>query len=518
MKIRQCVYKVKGYILLQVVISLIATVAIAFIPVCNRYLVDSFFENAKTNFLFLAIAYISIYFVYLSATWGSERLVWKSAIVFENELKKASYAAILKLKYSDYMKKKSDEYLSILTNNITSIEQDYLQPISALIKSAVSVVVYAIIVSIYTSPIICVALIVLSVLASLSPRLYQKKLRQAGKAYVDGAAVYTKKTADLLEGAEMVDANTRLAFEKQNAFYTDFLSNHRQCLGKAKVDGNTISGAAICLIDTIVFILCGILMLNGNITVGVIVAAITYAQAFTEPVQEILYDINTLNASKDIIKNLEEMLNVKDIRTVVLQDTEKGVDGIVLRNVCVTFPDKKLHYNMKFSSGRKYLIVGQSGKGKTTLLDTIVGRTIIEGGELTVIEDYFYLSQHQHIFSDNAFNNVSIFGAYSDFNVIENLELPMYARICNESDCSVLSGGEKQILKLCRMLVQHKKILIMDEPFAALDNSNAKKLFHMLSVMEETIILVSHTTEFEESDLKNWEKIQIEDICYEEKV
>lgn len=58
----------------------------------------------------------------------------------------------------------------------------------------------------------------------------------------------------------------------------------------------------------------------------------------------------------------------------------------------------------------------------------------------------------------------------------------------------------------------------MDEPFAALDNSNAKKIFHALSMMPETIILVSHTTEFEESDLKNWEKIQIEDICYEEKL
>lgn len=512
MKIRDCIRKVKGYIFAQVVLSLVATVSIACIPVCNKCLVDLVLDNAGINFVTLVIIYIFAFFVYLFATWGSERFVWKSAIVFENALKKECYTAILKLKYSDYKKKKSDEYLSILTNNITSIEQDYLQPICALIKSLVSVVAYAIIVSICTSPIICVALIILSVIAAFSPRLYQKKLRCAGKAYVDGAAVYTKKTADLLEGAEMVDAITRTAFGKQNALSTDLLSNQRYNLGKAKVNGNTISGAAICLIDTIVFILCGILMLNGEITVGVIVAAVTYAQAFTEPVQEILYDINTLNASKDIVQNLEEMLNVfdKDIDSVGLQKKERKHDDVILKNVCVNFPEKKLCYNVKFSIGKKYLITGKSGKGKTTLLNTIV--------EKGIIEDYFYLSQHQHIFSEDAFNNISIFGAYPDFKTIESMKLPMYNRIRKAKDCSVLSGGEKQILKLCRMIVQNKGILVLDEPFAALDNNNTKEIFHILSMMPETIILVSHITEFEESDLKNWQRMKIEDICYEEKL
>ncbi len=149
-------------------------------------------------------------------------------------------------------------------------------------------------------------------------------------------------------------------------------------------------------------------------------------------------------------------------------------------------------------------------------MDTIAGRNFIESGDCTVTENCFYLSQHQHVFSDNAFNNISIFGTYSDSDCIDNSDLPMYTRIRSESDCSVLSGGEKQILKLCRMLVQHKEILIMDEPFAGLDSTNSKMVFHLLSMRPETIILVSHTTDFEESDLRHWERIQIEDICYEE--
>lgn len=519
MKVRHFVYKVRGYIFAQIVLSMIATIAIAFIPVCNERLIDIFFAKTETNLWGLVLVYIALFSVFLFSTWGSERFVWKSAITFENMLKKECYAKILNLKYENYEKKKSDEYLSLLTNNITSIEQDYLQPLCALIKSFVSVVVYTYIISIYTSPIICVSLLFLSVVAAFSPKLYQKQLRRAGKEYVDEAAFYTKKTADLLEGAEMVETDTRAAFKKENATYTDSLSRKRYKLGRAKVNGNTISGATICLIDTVVFSLCGILMLNGNITVGIFVAAITYAQSFTEPIQEILYDINTLNASKDIVKSLEKMIEVCDQNSEEFKNTNWQLNDIVLQNACVSFPEKKIYYNARFNIGEKYLITGQSGRGKTTLLNVITGRKQSEGDCHRISKrDCFYLSQHQHIFSDSAVNNISIFGTYSDFDVIKNTDIPMYDRVCNAADCSVLSGGELQIIKLCRMLVQHKPVLILDEPFAALDNNNARIIFHELSMMAETIILVSHITEFEEDDLKKWVKIQIEDICYEEKI
>lgn len=514
MKIRNYIYKIKGYILGQIILSILATISLAFIPVCNEYLVDHCLINKNNEFGYLVAAYIFIFLFFLITTWGSERLVWKCAIIFENSLKKACYDAILKLPYIVFKKKKSDEYLSMLTNNITSIEQDYLQPICALIKSSFSVLVYIIIISIYTSPIICIALLFLSLLAAFSPKIYKKKLRIAGKNYIDQAADYTKKTSDLLDGAELVNANTRVAFSCENSKSTNNLSIQRLKLGKAKVNGNTISGAAVCLIDVIIFVLCGFLVMRGKITVGIVVAAITYAKAFTEPVQEILYDINTLNSSRDIVKNLEIMMDEIDVNEKIKDDEKSG--DIVLNDVCVSLQDKKIIYNVKFDVGKKYLITGASGKGKTTLLDTITGRKTIERGDCKVKDNYYYLSQHQHVFNDNAFNNISIFGSFSNLKEIDEADIPMYERVKKERDCSILSGGEKQILKICRMLVQRKPVLIMDEPFAGVDNSNSNKLFHMLSKRKETMILVSHETDFELQDLNKWKKIRIEDICYEE--
>ena len=309
----------------------------------------------------------------------------------------------------------------------------------------------------------------------------------------------------------MIDQNSRSAFERENESFTDFLSHKRHILGKRKVNGNTISGAAIIMIDTITFLLCGFLLLKGSISVGIIVAALTYAQSFTDPVHEILYDINTLNASKDIVRFLE-----KEICTITKTEKESSLKDIILKDVRITFPDKTLTYNTSFSLGQKYLITGESGQGKTTLLNIIAGRSNIPGfHEYLSKNNCFYLSQHQHVFNDSALNNITLFGSYPSPTETEIKQLPKYNRIIIEKDCSILSGGEKQIMKILRAIVQQKPVLLMDEPFAALDQDNAKTLFHTLSLMDFTIIMVSHNTNFDNTDLAHWKNIQIGDICHE---
>lgn len=120
--------------------------------------------------------------------------------------------------------------------------------------------------------------------------------------------LYIQKISDLLDGFELVDNSSRSAYSQVNEKFTNFLSKKRLNLGIKKVNGNTISGAAICIIDILTFLLCGVLLINGDITAGTVLAAITYAQSFTEPIQEILYDLNSLNASKDIVNSLEKIL------------------------------------------------------------------------------------------------------------------------------------------------------------------------------------------------------------------
>jgi ABC-type multidrug transport system fused ATPase/permease subunit len=292
----------------------------------------------------LILFYTVIYSVFLAAGWLSERLLWRCSIQFENALKNVCFDKLLNIPYKTFSEKKSGEYLSMLTKNIATLEQDYLTPLCALIKDFLAILIYSIIIAYTTSPFICAALFVFSIFAALSPIVYEKCLKKTYKDYLDESASYTKRITDMLDGFDMVDIMTKVSFSKANARFADMLSLKRQKYGYSKVNSNTISGTiSIILIDISIFALCGYLILNNYITTGVVVAALTYTQAFMDPFNDMLYCINTLNSTKEIARELDIFLR-SDIPAAV---HAKPVSKISCWNVIVDFGSKKLCYNMK---------------------------------------------------------------------------------------------------------------------------------------------------------------------------
>lgn len=507
---------IKTEISLQIIMTIIATIAIAMIPAYNKYLADVLIMRKSFHFGYLILLYIITYGTYLFASWCSERFVWKCAIKFENSLKKKCFAKMSGMNYKDYAVKNKGEYLSFLTNQITQIEQDYLQPYTACIKSVISVLIYIVVIAYTTNWLICLVLLLLSFLSGFSPKLYEKKLRDAGREYMEENANYTKKMTDLLSGFELITDESRRGFQNQNNRITDFLSHKRLQFGHRKVNGITFSGTMVCLIDAFVFILCGILFLQGDVTIGVVVAALTYAQAFTEPVEEILYDINTFNSSKDVVKSLEEFFAYQP------EETEKAFpkQSIEIRDARVKYADKELIFNICFELKKKYVLCGASGLGKSTLLNIISDRIVYDGemyidGQRAKLDEvsFFYLTQNQHVFMESFERNISLFETFEiNSTGLAQIfrDVPIYDRIRKAENATLLSGGEQQLLKFCRALVQEKPILLLDEPFSAMDRKTRKQMLDILENSGAMIVLVTH--DFCEEDFINWEQIRLEGI------
>ena len=176
-------------------------------------------------------------------------------------------------------------------------------------------------------------------------------------------------------------------------------------------------------------------------------------------------------------------------------------------------PDRMIIDDISFTQEalQKMAITGESGAGKSTLLKIISGNaqrdsgTVIFNGEkvtgpeeklLAGHHDIAYLSQHYELHNNYVVKDLIWF----QINV-EEAEAAKLFEICRishllERKTNLLSGGEKQRIALCMLLVKRPKLLVLDEPFSNLDPIHKNTLKSVLEDITQrlqiTCLLASH--------------------------
>ena len=180
---------------------------------------------------------------------------------------------------------------------------------------------------------------------------------------------------------------------------------------------------------------------------------------------------------------------------------------IELKNVCKSFEKKVVlsNINLKFPSSGLFIIMGKNGVGKTTLLyilglldldfkgDMIIENLKVKQESLGKIREYrnknisYIFSKGNLIPYLNVIDNLKV-GIEKEDDIIKFIDLP------NEQDVRTLSGGEELLLSLSHEVSLNKKIYLLDEVTAALDDDNLKRVIEVLNKISKTslVILVAH--------------------------
>ncbi len=193
-------------------------------------------------------------------------------------------------------------------------------------------------------------------------------------------------------------------------------------------------------------------------------------------------------------------------------------DCIELRDVCKTFTVRKHvtiaveHIQLSISGGEFVCLVGPSGCGKSTVLNLIAGLEQPDSGELLVSgkqirgpgRDRMVMFQEHALFPWlDVLDNV-LFGLKlkPGLSAKERLEVARYylhlvgLEHVERSNIHELSGGMKQRVALARALAPNPRVLLMDEPFAALDALTREQLYgdiqHIWEARRKTIVFVTH--------------------------
>lgn len=230
---------------------------------------------------------------------------------------------------------------------------------------------------------------------------------------------------------------------------------------------------------------------------------------------------------------------VYDLMDEQKYDTEKfgtisltNIRGeIELKNVSFSYNQHQKLFekiNLKIKAGQFIGIVGESGGGKSTLLEIIAKMYDIEKGQIfldgydmsTLTEETIrtaitYVTQNPYIFNDTILNNLKLSNPKATMD-----EIIVACKMANIHDFIIerggydawvgekgvqLSGGQRQRLAIARALLNKNKIILLDEATSALDNESQRKIKQAIdnATQNNTIIIVAHRL----STIKNCDKI-----------
>jgi len=201
---------------------------------------------------------------------------------------------------------------------------------------------------------------------------------------------------------------------------------------------------------------------------------------------------------------LSRIQTFKRIKMRITPFRQGGNIPLSVEKLSFNYPGQPPLYHdltFKLKSNERFLVVGENGVGKSTLLKLIMGILKPLSGDITFHEktDVAYYAQEleQLDESKTIWENVQN-GSYLDFQVRAILSNFLFYDLDINKSVEVLSPGEKARVALCKVIMQKANLLVLDEPTNHLDPETQKIIGGNFNQFEGTIIVVSHNPTFVE--------------------
>lgn len=436
----------------------------------------------------------------MSSQYISQKYSWKLDADFFQIIRKDLFTAILCKAPYEFYSKDSGDYSTMLNNEISAC-QEYIEYLMQTCEAVIGLVTYAIYIF-FLSPTISVIIYFTAAITLFLPRITGKKLSDKKNYLLERTIDYNSKVIDLLKGYPLINYYTFKHIFDRYKTSLNVMETARYDYGKFQSFTNVLNGSVMYIINTSALAVIAVLLLNGSITAGVATATVKYINDFMFPLRTVIDSVSNIKSVSGVKNKI-----ISEINSAVPfpNNTVNLKTAIQFDNVCYKLDNFCLNnFSYTFEKGKKYAIIGPSGSGKTTILNLLMGVVTPFSGQITIegqkISHYLcknslmYINQHSHIFIEPFQDNVTVFNCFSASNKVKTFipdEKIEYLSECK--DCTQLSGGEQQLVNFIRALNSKCDILVLDEPFSALDTSLETDICrNLLKDPDLTVIMVTH--------------------------
>lgn len=501
-------YKNFFLVLQFLIINIVGAVSVLSLAFVLEGIIDSISNSNSETFIF-SVVLLLIYIVFDSimdyyVEISNQKLIQKILHDIRSDLTDSNGKKSL----LDIYRSNPEVHISTYTNELEVLEKEYLEQIIS-ITNDILVFVIASVISLFLQPSYTIIMMFLSMVPLIYPWLTQKSLQNARDLTVRSKEEYFSAVTDFYFGLKTIKL-----FAAMNRF-TDILNSKSKLLKKSNITyyrkANSIealSYAITMFVNQGAWVVGGFFVLKGRLSLGEFIALRQLVMYITYPITNMKHSYTDILSSKKLVNDLLKSINQTSVDTS--ESNAMKINTIELVDFGIADNQKNILKNitLRFTVGKKYLIIGKSGSGKSTLLNALIGlipdgfntagHILINGQDFTSIElDYSsvaYVEQKTFIFDIPAIDNLTMYKDYDERQVNKVLKKVNLENIDLEGTIkNKLSGGQERRLDFARTLLANKEILLLDEVTSSLDKENRLRIEELVdSLQNKLVICIAH--------------------------